>query len=101
MAGARDPALQSPRLKPRAAAALQVSAEGLQIRDGVISSKDSPAKRTTFAELVKAKIEGRKIEAPKRPKRTAPSDLMAALRESAALSGKAPPAKARPRRKAG
>src|SRR5580693_13512 len=38
----------------RAAAALQVSAEGLQIRDGVISSTDDAAKRTTFAELVKA-----------------------------------------------
>ncbi len=48
-----------------------------------------------LAELVKAKIEGRTIEAPKRPKRTAPSDLMAALRESAAMSGKSAAARRR------
>jgi CO/xanthine dehydrogenase Mo-binding subunit/aerobic-type carbon monoxide dehydrogenase small subunit (CoxS/CutS family) len=41
-------------LLARAAAVLQVSAEGLQIRDGVISSTGDAAKRTTFAELVKA-----------------------------------------------
>jgi CO/xanthine dehydrogenase Mo-binding subunit len=41
-------------LLARAASALQVNAEALQIRDGVIASKDDPAKRTTFAALVKA-----------------------------------------------
>jgi xanthine dehydrogenase YagR molybdenum-binding subunit len=40
-------------LLTRAAAALQVSAEGLQIRDGVISSAEDPAKKTTFAALAK------------------------------------------------
>ena len=40
-------------LLARAASTLQVNAEALQIRDGVISSKDDPAKRTTFAALVK------------------------------------------------
>jgi CO/xanthine dehydrogenase Mo-binding subunit/aerobic-type carbon monoxide dehydrogenase small subunit (CoxS/CutS family) len=41
-------------LLARAATALQVSAEVLQIRDGVISSTDDPTKKTTFATLVKA-----------------------------------------------
>ena len=41
-------------LLARAAAILQVDAEKLQIRDGVISSTEDPAKRTTFAALVKA-----------------------------------------------
>ena len=41
-------------LLARAAATLQVNAEELQIRDGVISSTDDPAKSTTFAALVKA-----------------------------------------------
>lgn len=40
-------------LLTRATAALQVSAEGLQIRDGVISSAEDPAKKTTFAALAK------------------------------------------------
>ena len=41
-------------LLARAAAALQVSAEELLIRDGVISSREDATKRITFAELVKA-----------------------------------------------
>lgn len=41
-------------LLSRAAAILQVSPETLEIRDGVITSKENPAKRTTFASLVKA-----------------------------------------------
>src|SRR5690606_915846 len=36
-----------------------------------------------LAELVKAKIEGREIKAPKRPKETKVVDLMEALRRSA------------------
>ena len=43
-------------------------------------------------ELVKAKMEGRKIEAPKAPEPTRPTDLMEALRQSAEVTG-APAAK--------
>lgn len=42
-----------------------------------------------LAELVKAKIEGRKIRKPKPPKETKPSDLLDALRRSAKGEGKA------------
>ncbi len=38
----------------RAAALLQVDTAELQVRDGVISKKDNPATRTTFAALAKA-----------------------------------------------
>jgi CO/xanthine dehydrogenase Mo-binding subunit/aerobic-type carbon monoxide dehydrogenase small subunit (CoxS/CutS family) len=41
-------------LLARAAAALQVSAETLQVRDGVVSSREDPAKKSTFAALAKA-----------------------------------------------
>ena len=58
-----------------------------------------------LADLVKAKIEGRTIEAPKPPKRQAAADLMAALRESAGLGPRGPSsppaAKAGARRAAG
>jgi len=91
---------------------LKIKGEMLELAEHIIRTKQGefdPSKfedryEAALADLVKAKIEGRKIEAPKRPKRTAQSDLMAALRESAAMSGKAPPpppARARPRRKAG
>ncbi len=40
-------------LLARAAAALELSAESLRIRDGVISSAEDPAKKTTFAALAK------------------------------------------------
>lgn len=42
-----------------------------------------------LADLVKAKIEGRKIRRPKPPKETKPSDLLEALRRSAKGEGKA------------
>lgn len=92
---------------------LKIKGEMLELAEHIIRTKQGefdPSKfedryEAALAELVKSKIEGRKIEAPKPPKRAAPSDLMAALRESAAMSGKAaqPPARARPhvRRKAG
>src|SRR5207237_7577922 len=41
-------------LLKRASAALKVDAANLTIRDGVISSKDKPATKITFAQLVKA-----------------------------------------------
>lgn len=43
-----------------------------------------------LAELVRAKIEGRPIKAPKKPKPGKVVDLMEALRESARLAGKKP-----------
>ncbi|SFG40040.1 DNA end-binding protein Ku [Palleronia marisminoris] len=46
---------------------------------------------TAVAELVKAKIEGRKIKPPKKPEETKVSSLMDALRESAKASGKTKP----------
>jgi CO/xanthine dehydrogenase Mo-binding subunit len=45
-------------LLQRAATALKVDSATLQIRDGVISSKDDPAKRTTFTALAKANQRG-------------------------------------------
>lgn len=58
-----------------------------------------------LADLVKAKAEGRKIKPPAKPKDDGVVDLMAALRESAAASGKKPAKRksepATPRRKAG
>jgi DNA end-binding protein Ku len=75
---------------------LEIKGEMLELAEHIIGTKQGefdPASvqdryEAALAELVKAKIEGRRIEPPKRPKRTSPSDLMAALRESAALSGK-------------
>lgn len=80
---------------------LKIKGEMLELAEHIIKTKRGNFDPSAFedryeaalADLVKAKIEGRKIEPPKRPKQTAPSDLMAALRESAAMSGKAPPAK--------
>lgn len=46
-----------------------------------------------LADLVKAKLEGRKITPPAKPKDDGVVDLMAALRESAAVTSKAKPAK--------
>ena len=46
---------------------------------------------TAVAELIKAKIEGREIKAPKPPKDTKVTSLMDALRESAKVSGKTKP----------
>jgi DNA end-binding protein Ku len=53
------------------------------------------------AELVKAKIEGRKIPAPKPPKETKVTSLMDALRESAKMSGKTKPPAPSKRKAAG
>ena len=46
---------------------------------------------TAVAELVKAKIEGREIRPPKKPKETKVASLMDALRESAKAAGKGKP----------
>ncbi len=102
--------------------ALRIKGEMLELAEHIINTKRGAFDPTAFhdryeaalAELVKAKLEGRAIEAPKPPKPQRAADLMAALRESAGLgpkglSGPAPkkPAARRaaattsPRRKAG
>jgi DNA end-binding protein Ku len=83
--------------------ALKIKGEMLELAEHIIKTKRGdfdPAivqdrYEAALADLVKAKIEGRAIEPPKRPKRAAPSDLLAALRESAAISGKPPRARAK------
>jgi DNA end-binding protein Ku len=102
--------------------ALRIKGEMLELAKHIINTKRGAFDPATFhdryeaalAELVKAKLEGRAIEAPKPPKPQR-ADLMAALRESAGLgprgpSGPAPgkpaarraaSATASPRRKAG
>ena len=49
-----------------------------------------------LVELVKAKMEGRKITTPKAPEPTKPSDLMEALRQSAGADGEAPAEESKP-----
>ena len=87
---------------------LKIKGEMLELAEHIIRTKKGefdPSSiqdryEAALAELVKAKIEGRRIEAPKPPKPAAPTDLRAVLRKSAELSGK-PAAAARPRRMAG
>ena len=70
---------------------------------GVYARRRSPVKSGAFClsggddrydaalvELVKAKMEGRKITPPKAPEPTKPSDLMEALRQSAEGDSAAP-----------
>ncbi|HWJ71573.1 MAG TPA: Ku protein [Kaistia sp.] len=105
---------------------LDIKGEMLELAEHIIDTKAGTFDPSAFddryeaalAELVKAKIEGRKIARPKPVKRTASSDLLSALRESAGApassKGNAKPAKrkrsskvaaekppAAPRRKAG
>lgn len=98
---------------------IDVKDEMLELAEHIIRTKKGKFDPAAFddryeaalADLVKAKMEGRKIAVRKEPRRTEPADLMAALRESAGLA-KARPAKAKrsragkskdaaPRRKAG
>jgi DNA end-binding protein Ku len=90
--------------------AIKIKREMLELAEHIIKTKQGefdPASvqdryEAALADLVKAKLEGRTIAAPKREKRPAAPDLMAALRESAKLSGATPRAKAgSSRRKAG
>jgi DNA end-binding protein Ku len=75
---------------------LKIKGEMLELAEHIIATKrgdlDPRAFRDRYedalAALVKAKLEGRRIEPPKRAKPTAPTDLMAALRQSAKLGGK-------------
>jgi DNA end-binding protein Ku len=103
--------------------ALRIKGEMLELAEHIINTKRGVFDPAAFhdryeaalAELVKAKLEGRTIEAPKPPKPQRAADLMAALRESAGLGPKGPSgpapkkpaarraaaATASPRRKAG
>jgi DNA end-binding protein Ku len=103
--------------------ALRIKGEMLELAEHIINTKRGAFDPAAFhdryeaalAELVKAKLEGRAIEAPKPPKPQRADDLMAALRESAGLGPKGPSGPARkkpaarraaaatasPRRKAG
>ncbi|MBS3651181.1 Ku protein [Pseudaminobacter sp. 19-2017] len=80
---------------------LKIKGEMLDLAEHIIDTKRGEFDPTSFddryeaalAELVKAKIEGRKIEAPKPPKSTKVIDLMEALRQSAGAAAKKAPAK--------
>src|SRR5690606_31895642 len=75
---------------------LKLKGEMLELAEHIIKTKRGefdPSKfedryETALAELVKAKLEGRKITPRKEPKRDGVIDLMAALRESAGMGGK-------------
>ena len=75
---------------------IRIKGEMLELAEHIIKTKRGkfdPSKfddryEAALADLVKAKLEGRKIEAPKEPKRDKVIDLMAALRESAGAGPK-------------
>ena len=75
---------------------LQIKGEMLDLAQHIIKTKRGTFDPRDFddryesalAELVKAKIEGRKIQPRREPKRDTPVDLMAALRESAGMAGR-------------
>ena len=75
---------------------MTIKGEMLELAEHIINTKKGKFNPSTFkdryeaalADLVKAKLEGRKIEIRKEPKRDKVIDLMAALRESAAMTAK-------------
>lgn len=75
---------------------IRIKGEMLELAEHIIKTKRGkfdPSKfddryEAALADLVKAKLEGRKIEAPKEPKRDKVINLMAALRESAGAGPK-------------
>ena len=83
---------------------LKIKGEMLELAEHIIKTKKGRFDPTKFddryeaavAELVKAKLEGKKIEIRKVPERANVIDLMAALRESAGLSGKKTAARSSP-----
>ena len=87
---------------------MKIAGEMLELAEHIIKTKMGrfdPAKfddryESALADLVKAKIEGKKIKPRKEPERAKVVDLMAALRESAGLKDGKKKAAA-PRRKAG
>lgn len=93
---------------------LRIKGEMLDLARHIIDTKAGTFDPAAFddrydaalADLVRAKIEGRKIEKPRRPREGKVVDLMEALRESAAAAGKArrgrkAAAGSAPKRKAG
>jgi DNA end-binding protein Ku len=78
--------------------AVQIKGEMLDLARHIIDTKRGEFDPRSFhdryeaalAELVKAKLEGRTIEAPSRPKPQRSAALMAALRESAGFGAKGP-----------
>nr|WP_111298537.1 Ku protein [Paracoccus saliphilus] len=85
---------------------LEIEGEMLDLAKHIIDTKSGKFDPRDFddrydnavAELVKAKIEGRRIKAPKPPQETKVTSLLDALRESAKASDQAKPA-ATPRKK--
>jgi DNA end-binding protein Ku len=86
----------------RDVADMKIKGEMLELAEHIIETKRGKFDISQFddryesalAELVKAKIEGKKIEPPKRPKEDKVVDLLAALRQSAGVGGKPAVAKA-------
>ena len=78
--------------------AIRIKGEMLELAEHIIMTKRGDFDPRSFhdryeaalADLVKAKLEGRVIEPPKRPKPQAANDLLAALRESAGLAAPRP-----------
>ncbi|MBY3537575.1 Ku protein [Rhizobium laguerreae] len=76
---------------------LKIEGEMLDLAKHIISTKIGTFDPATFddryeqavAELVKAKLEGKALPKPKKVQVSKPNDLLAALRESAGLAGKA------------
>jgi DNA end-binding protein Ku len=74
----------------------KLKGEMLRLAEHIIKTKCGNFDPSTFddqyeaalAELIKAKLEGRRIEIRKPPKPEKPVDLLTALRESATPSGK-------------
>ncbi|MBP1887273.1 Ku protein [Sinorhizobium mexicanum] len=87
---------------------MKIKGEMLELAEHIIKTKKGkfdPKKfddryEAALAELVKAKLEGKKIEARKEPKREKVVDLMEALRQSAGVERKKPKAETASRKKA-
>jgi DNA end-binding protein Ku len=88
--------------------ATKIKGEMLELAEHIIKTKKGKFDASKFddryeaalGDLVKAKLEGEKIEVPKEPKQEKVVDLMAALRQSAGVGGKKRAAKASSKRKA-
>jgi DNA end-binding protein Ku len=88
---------------------LKIEGEMLELAEHIIKTKRGkfdPAKfydryEEALAELVKAKLEGKKIEPRQEPKREKVVDLMEALRQSAGVQAKKAKAATQTKKKAG
>lgn len=87
--------------------AVKIEGEMLDLARHIIQTKMGTFDVSTFddryeaalADLVKAKLEGRKIAPRKEPKRKTPADLLDALRKSAGVAVKTPAGKATARKR--